>query len=381
MNPVDLVWTIVGFLLTVLVLSYVFLGDNPLFRIATYAFIGVAAGYAVLVTFTQVIWPKFFVAALLPGLSATDKVLLLVPGVLSLLLLTKLSPRMARVGNISMAFLVGTGAAVVIGGAVLGTILPQGSAAANQFDLGAGAGSPALIFLDALVALVGTIGALFYFYYSARPGLSQVPERSRPIEIAAQIGQVFIAITLGAVFAGVYSSALTALIERLLSIFTSSYQVTLMANPNSPPEIPAGSRYRIGAIPAHALRYCRRPLHVRGPGTALTTGAPFRDISEGLRLAIEDLEKITGRVLIGKDERLILPDSPTAAGSMRSSRRCQPVAKYPSLQPDCSTTSPSRAPGGWQAALTLAWQRASGVTTGGTPKPKSMPSSRPTRTW
>jgi hypothetical protein len=31
----------------------------------------------------------------------------------------------------------------------------------------------------------------------------------------AKIGQVFIAITLGALFAGVYATAITALIERL----------------------------------------------------------------------------------------------------------------------------------------------------------------------
>ena len=220
MNTVDLIWTAVSFLLTILVLSYVFLGDNPLFRVATYAFIGVAAGYVVLVTFTQVIWPKFFLAILLPGLSPVDKMLLVVPGILSLLLLTKLSPRMARLGNLSIAFLVGAGAAAIIGGAVLGTLLPQGIAAASQFSPQAGAGSRPLILLDAFIALAGTIATLFYFYFSARPGLDQVPQRSRTTEIAAQVGQVFIAITLGSVFAGVYASAVTALIERLLSIFT-----------------------------------------------------------------------------------------------------------------------------------------------------------------
>ncbi len=49
----------------------------------------------------------------------------------------------------------------------------------------------------------------------------------------------------------------------------------------------------------------------RSPSTA---AAPFRDISEGLRLAIEELQKITGRVLIGKDERLILPSQPDGSG-------------------------------------------------------------------
>ncbi|HEX9013119.1 MAG TPA: hypothetical protein VF813_06375, partial [Anaerolineaceae bacterium] len=155
-----------------------------------------------------------------------------VPLALSLLLLTKLIPRLARVGNISMAFLVGVGAAAVIGGAVLGTLIPQGAAAAGQFNVRAAPGSPGFLLLDALVALVGTIATLFYFYYGTRPlpgspagsgdtGESgEVSQRSRPVELAAQIGQVFLAITLGAVFAGVFSSALAALIERLLAIFS-----------------------------------------------------------------------------------------------------------------------------------------------------------------
>ena len=40
----DYIWTLVGFFLTLLVFSYLF-GDNPLFRIVTYLFIGVSAGY------------------------------------------------------------------------------------------------------------------------------------------------------------------------------------------------------------------------------------------------------------------------------------------------------------------------------------------------
>jgi hypothetical protein len=220
MNLVDLIWSIVALLLTVMVLSYIFMGDNPLFRLATYAFIGVAAGYATLVTFTQVIWPKFVLALVTDVLPPLDKLLLVVPFVLSVLLVAKMFPKLARAGNFSLAFLVGVAAAAIIGGAVLGTLLPQGIAAATQFDVRSGFGQPGLIFLDALVALVGTLATLFFFYFGARQRPNQLPERSRAIEMTSQVGQVFIAITLGAVFAGVYASALTALIERLISIFS-----------------------------------------------------------------------------------------------------------------------------------------------------------------
>src|SRR5512139_2591952 len=50
-------------------------------------------------------------------------------------------------------------------------------------------------------------------------------------------------------------------------------------------------------------------------GTAPTTlGAPFKDIGEGVRLALDNLRKVTGRTLIGADERLIMPGKADGSG-------------------------------------------------------------------
>jgi len=54
---------------------------------------------------------------------------------MGLLLLLKLSPRTARLGIPSMAFLVGVGAAVAIGGAIMGTLFPQTWASMQAFNL------------------------------------------------------------------------------------------------------------------------------------------------------------------------------------------------------------------------------------------------------
>ena len=56
MPSADLIWMLVSFFLTVLVLSYIF-GDNPLFRFATYLFVGVAAGYVAVIIVQNVIVP------------------------------------------------------------------------------------------------------------------------------------------------------------------------------------------------------------------------------------------------------------------------------------------------------------------------------------
>ncbi len=66
--------------------------------------------------------------------------------------------------------------------------------------------------------LVGTVFALAAFHFSAGRAADGTPKRQPLLEVAAWIGRIFIAITLGALFAGVYMASLTAMIERLSSI-------------------------------------------------------------------------------------------------------------------------------------------------------------------
>ena len=214
----DLLGGFVGLMLTLLVFSYL-LGDNILFRVTIHIFIGVAAGFSAVVVFRNVIWPRL-ILPLLSG-SQGERLLLLVPLGLSLLLLAKVSPRMARWGNISMAYLVGVGAAVAIGGALLGTIFPQVGATINLFDLQIGeeSGSSILFqFVNGSIILVGVLVTMAYFHFGIRSGDDQPSERPVWVEWMARIGNVFIAIAFGVLFAGVYSAALMALVERLYFI-------------------------------------------------------------------------------------------------------------------------------------------------------------------
>lgn len=215
---IELLTGAVSFLLTLMVLSYL-LGDNPAFRVAIYIFIGVSAGYAAAVAWHQVLWPFLFI----PLLAGTflERVLAIFPFVGGLLLLMKLSPRTSRLAAPSMAFLVGVGAAVAVGGALLGTLIPQTRAAINVFDLtpfSQDVQTWVYKFFEASVMLVGTISTLIYFHFGAKPGLNG-PQRGKLINVLAWVGQIFIAITFGVLFAGAFTAAMTALIERIGSMF------------------------------------------------------------------------------------------------------------------------------------------------------------------
>jgi hypothetical protein len=210
--PLDLISGIVGFVLTLMVLSYL-IGDNPLFRIATYLFVGVTAGYIASVVIYQVVLPYL----VMPWVDQQPgAILTLVPLFLFVLMLMKISPRLSRLGGPAVGYVAGVGAGVAVGGAILGTILPQVLASANGFDMRIQTPLEALI--NGSLLLLGTVTTLVYFNFGARRANDGTVRRGALAGMLAWIGQLFLAITFGVLFAGVYSAALAALIERLASL-------------------------------------------------------------------------------------------------------------------------------------------------------------------
>jgi hypothetical protein len=211
-------------ILTLFTLSYVF-ADNQLFRSSIYLFIGVAAGYAGAIAIDEIIWPQLFlpIQAWWFGAPQVDFVEIFIRLLLSLLLLSKLFPRISSLGNPVMAMLVGVGASLAIAGAVRGTILPQLGASSSIFDINSlllalqggylveGGG----ILLKGFITLLAMISTLAYFHFGARSRGHLSPERSIFVDSLAWLGNIFIPVTLATIFSGVLLTALSALIERL----------------------------------------------------------------------------------------------------------------------------------------------------------------------
>lgn len=203
----------IGFLLTVMIFSYL-IRDNPLFRIATSIFVGVASGYAVTVVVYNVLLPKLDHLRQINDLFLF--VLAAIPWILGVTLFAKFFPRTSWIGNFAMALLVGVGAATTVGGALIGTIIPQSQASIDAFDVGSLPRAEALLKLvGGAVMLVGTVFTLASFHFSAGRAADGTSKRNSVFEGIAGVGRIFIAITFGVLFAGVYMAALTAMIERL----------------------------------------------------------------------------------------------------------------------------------------------------------------------
>lgn len=223
MSPSELITLIIGVALTVMVFSYI-LGDRLFFGIATHILIGVGAGFLALVLIQKVILPYLILP--LTNQAGTGFLLALVPLALSILLVMMLFRRGTQAGAIPLAFLGGVLAALAIIGVTRGTLAPQILSMIGRFEPGKlmhEAQPQWSAIVEALMILLGVISVLFAFHHR---GQAKAGEVVRPIFLQGigSIGQIFIGITFGALFVGLFSTALIALISSLSDII---YFITL----------------------------------------------------------------------------------------------------------------------------------------------------------
>lgn len=205
---------LVGFSLTVLVFSYL-LGDNAAYRLAVNFLAGLSLTYAVVVVLVNVLWPRL----VLPmsqvfsrpegdfiglALSASGGLLF------GALILMKLSRRLAPLGNYGMAVLIGVGAGLAVGGALLGSLIGLSVAGAGWWRPGDLAGS-----LFALLALVAMLAVLISFWYTGAADGAGADRRPGLVRAISGIGRGFMMVTFGALFGGALVTGIATLVNRL----------------------------------------------------------------------------------------------------------------------------------------------------------------------
>jgi hypothetical protein len=205
--------TIIAAILTFMVWSYV-LGDNPAFRIAEHLLVGTAAGYVAIVAWFQVIQPALHNMLLQPNPATV------LPFVLCVLLAARAWPFTRHWAAVSLAFLVGVGSALAVGGALFGTLWSQVLAIASLSLDPSDFNEPQMLlasnsFWQNLAILIGTLGTFCYFAFRVRPDGPLRDLRAAFIRFWSGVGFWMIMITLGALFANAAMSRFTLLIDRV----------------------------------------------------------------------------------------------------------------------------------------------------------------------
>ncbi len=200
----------VAAVLTILVFSYL-LRDTFLFRLAQSLLVGTAIGYGSAFILSNVGWEALLKPLLTNPTDPYTWSSLIVPLLLGLFLWTKLNPGWNTLGNISLGYLFGVGAALAIGGAVNGVLSPQLKASLVSLSPLNDPGGA----LNNLLIVVGALGALLAFRFTTGLGARPLRIYTAIANVWGRIGRGFIMIAFGATFANVLIARISTLVGQL----------------------------------------------------------------------------------------------------------------------------------------------------------------------
>ncbi len=224
-------------LFTLFVLSFL-IKDNPLYKIAESVFVGISAAYWMVVAFWDQIvpnllgniWPTFVRNWAMPGLSedANRDLIYLIPLVLGLMLLWRLSPKGGWISRWPMAFFIGTFCGLRLIRFLQADFLSQirntieplyvqtTKTAADGTTLLDIAGNPITGFdlwdsLANVILLIGVLSCLVYFFFSF--------EHKGIVGRTAKLGIWYLMLTFGAGFGYTVMGRIALLAIRLEFLF------------------------------------------------------------------------------------------------------------------------------------------------------------------
>lgn len=180
---------------TIGIISFAF-KDNPLYRVVENVYVGVSAGHALVLG-----WINIRDKGLSP-ITQKGQWSLVIPLALGLLLYTRYIKKIAWVSRYPLAMIVGIGTGLAIRGTVgsqivsqiRGTILPLNS-------------------VSNLIIILGTLGVLLYFFFSA--------EHKGAMKPVASFGRYVMMISFGAAFGSTVMGRMALFIGRLQFLYAN----------------------------------------------------------------------------------------------------------------------------------------------------------------
>jgi hypothetical protein len=207
------VW--VAALLTLAVFSFLY-RDNPLYKLAEHLFVGVSAGYYIVLNLWTVVVPNLVepLARALRGEGADParhgvlaaavgdyRGWLLLPGLLGLLLFSRFVPRVGWLSRWSLALIIGVYAGIKTTGFAQGDFVAQVQASLTPLWTGDPWTS-----LSAVLFTVGLVATLLYFFFSR--------EHRGVLGGVSRVGLVFLMVGFGAGYGYTVMSRVSLLIGR-----------------------------------------------------------------------------------------------------------------------------------------------------------------------
>jgi len=199
----------VGAVLTLFIFSFLY-KDNPLYKFAEHLFVGVSAGYFIVLRFWTVIianlWNPLKLGFAGQGVNAANHGMfaaeqgdyrgwLLLPALLGLLLFTRLFGKISWVSRWSLALIIGVYAGLKTTGFAQGDFIAQVQGSLIP-----------LTSVDNVIFTIGLVTSLLFFFYSR--------EHKGALGVASKIGIYFLMVSFGAGYGYTVMSRISLLIGR-----------------------------------------------------------------------------------------------------------------------------------------------------------------------
>lgn len=206
----------VGAALTLCIFSFLY-RDNPFYKFAEHLFVGVSAGYFIVLRFWTVIVPNLWDplrAAFAghgtnpahTGMFAAElgdyRGWLVLPGILGLLLFTRFAGKLSWVSRWSLALIIGVFAGIKTTGFAQSDLVAQVQGTLQPLWIPGHLGDS----INAALFAVGVIASLLFFYYSR--------EHKGALGVVSRLGVFFLMVSFGAGYGYTVMSRVSLLIGR-----------------------------------------------------------------------------------------------------------------------------------------------------------------------
>ncbi len=201
-------WIAAG--LTLMILSFLY-KDNPFFRSAEHLYLGISNAYIIWLLWDTIVLPDFIYRVFIPRPGVENwqpQYSYLVPGILGVLMLTRMVPAIAWLSRWALAFVVGWGAGVVIGPVLNSYILAQVFATfpwTNMQGIPQGSTYTGNL-LNSITLFVCVLSVLIYFFFSV--------EHKGIVGRTAKVGIWVLMIAFGASFGSTVMARVSLFIGR-----------------------------------------------------------------------------------------------------------------------------------------------------------------------
>lgn len=207
----------VGALLTLFIFSFLY-RDNPLYKFTEHLFVGVSAGYNIILNYWTVIDANLIQPLKLAfhgsgthpelhGMFAAQqgdyRGWLIVPAFFGVLLFTRLFPKIGWMSRLSLAVIIGVYAGIKTTGFAQGDFVAQVQASLQPLWIRGDAWGS----FNAILFTVGLIASLLFFFYSR--------EHKGALGVASKLGVYFLMVGFGAGYGYTVMSRISLLIGRL----------------------------------------------------------------------------------------------------------------------------------------------------------------------